>query len=136
MGKMRRSNHYNALEFIAYHPHVFGFKGVIRADIESALFDVSERLLAQADVIFECRGGYVCIIEYKSNGTRAELDRAREQLANAARWYVRFRGINPDTRIITGAEVVNSKRETFSLSLPKCIEILKNILNLAKIWQN
>jgi hypothetical protein len=100
--------HRRALEKIAANPEKFGFEHVVSAAIESNLRHNGRGILAQPDIILETSQKEVYIIEYKGNGDKDLLERARGQLENAVWWFGRYRlDILPEnlhTKIISGTD--------------------------------
>ena len=102
----KRSTHRKALEKMALHPEILGIKEAVSSVIEKNLFH-RRKTLAQPDVIFECKGGDVHIVEYKSNGNGELLRRAQQQIERAVFWYGKYRDVEPDkihTPIVSGSD--------------------------------
>lgn len=94
----KKSCHQKALELIALKPALFGFQNIIAISIESILFDKRGRTIAQPDLILYDTQGELYIVEYKSNGDIALIERAREQLYNAVKWFSEHTKISPKNK--------------------------------------
>lgn len=106
----KKSCHKKASEYIALKPFLFGFDNIIATAIEPILFDKRGRTIAQPDLILYDSQGEIYIVEYKSNGDAALIERAREQLYNAVKWFSEHTEISPQTRIINGSQHKELKR--------------------------
>jgi len=100
--------HRRALEKIASNPEKFGFEHVASVSIEPNLYHNGRGILAQPDLVLETSQKEVYIVEYKGNGDKELMERARGQLENAVWWFGRYRpDILPQdihTQIISGTD--------------------------------
>ena len=107
---MTRQNnkHRKALEKIAANLSKFGFKHIVSISIEQTLLDNGRGPIAQPDLILESSRKEVHIVEYKSNGDKRLIERARKQLENAVWWIGKYRPHivleNIYTHIISGTD--------------------------------
>jgi len=107
MGRQNNS-HRRALEKIAASPEKFGFEHIVSVSVEPNLYHNGRGILAQPDIVLESVKKEIYIIEYKGNGDKDLMERARRQLENAVWWFGRYRSdILPEnihTAIISGTD--------------------------------
>ncbi|MBT96591.1 hypothetical protein CMI49_00640 [Candidatus Pacearchaeota archaeon] len=99
---MVKSSHRKALEKIAACPSRFGFEDILATIIEANLYNRKGQIVAQPDLILYSSEGDIYVIEYKSNGDKKLIERAKDQLYNSVQWFSKYTSIIPKTKIING----------------------------------
>ncbi len=113
MVKQSRSIHHKALEILSRHPEIIGLskKDIAVASIEPLLF-YRGSFYAEPDLVFELTNRKAIIIEYKSNGHKKLVSKARGQLEKAVDFYEKVMGVSTKGLLITGTsypELTNPK---------------------------